>query len=204
MARTSRTLLALTTALGTAATAIALTAGPANAAGTARAACDPALVAPSGSLIGALWRSNGGEKSVYGCPTSKEYGFAGKRGSYQTFRNGKIVWSPNLGGAALVRAYHTGNKVVFRWSGLGRDWDFFNVRYSKDGGPVTQVRVGRLTPWSGVFSLSPHCGGGVCSTTNGHSTLTSTYAFIVQGCDRGTFSSDCGPWSITTSVKVTG
>ncbi|GGP13036.1 hypothetical protein LDL08_32585 [Nonomuraea glycinis] len=26
--------------------------------------------------------------------------------------------------------------------------------------------------------------------------------FIVQGCDSGTFSSDCGPWSIATSVKV--
>ena len=75
-----------TTALGTAATAIALTAAPANAAGTAQAACDPALVTPAGSLIGALWRSSGGERSVYGCQVTKEYGYAGKRGSYQAAR----------------------------------------------------------------------------------------------------------------------
>jgi hypothetical protein len=198
MARTSRTLLALTTALGTAAAAIALTAAPASAAGARGAACDPKLVAPQGSLIGAHWRSLGGERSVHGCPVTKEYGFAGKRGSYQEYRNGRIVWSPNLGEGALLRAYQSGNRAVFRWSGLGRDWDYFNVRYSRNGGPATQVEVRRLTPWSGIFSLNT-CPG-LCSTTSGHA--TDRYAFVVQGCDRGLFGSDCGPWSITTSVKV--
>ncbi|WP_327106901.1 hypothetical protein [Nonomuraea glycinis] len=191
-----RTLLGLATALGTAATALTIGAAPASA-----TACDPALVAPAGSLVGNLWRSNGGETSAYGCPTSKEYGFASQRGSYQTFRNGKIVWSPNLGGGTLVRAYYAKGKAVFRWSGLGRDWDFFNVRWSRDGGKATQVKVGRLTPWSGVYSVDPTCVDGYCITSNGHGGLTKA-TFIVQGCDRGTFSSDCGPWSIATSVKV--
>ncbi|GGM72112.1 hypothetical protein GCM10010106_18040 [Thermopolyspora flexuosa] len=200
MARTSRTLLALTTALGTAAATIALTATSANAATTSAAACNPALVAPTGSLIGRLWRNSGGEKSVYGCPTGKEIGTASPRGSYQNFQYGKIVWSPNIGPYALVRAYVSGNKVVFRWSDTGRDWDFFNVRYSAGGRPFTQVKVARINPWSGAFSLSPGCGNGVCSTTSGHG--TGTYVFHVQGCDRGTFKSDCGPWSNPVSIKV--
>ncbi|XVQ87908.1 hypothetical protein ACQP2K_10930 [Microbispora siamensis] len=199
MGRASRSLLGLATAVVTAAGAV-VTALAAGVSPAAAATCDPALVAPAGSLVGDLWRSNGGENSVYGCPITKEYGFAGKRGSYQEFRNGKIVWSPNLGGGALVRAYYAQGKAVFRWSGLGRDWDFFNVRWSMDGGPATQVKVGRLTPWSGAYSIDPYCGNGVCSTTNGHA--VNRVVFVVQGCDRGTFSSDCGPWSIATSVRL--
>ncbi|MFI6483573.1 LGFP repeat-containing protein [Nonomuraea sp. NPDC050663] len=196
MPLSARALLGLATALGTAATAIAISALPASA-----SVCDPSLEAPAGSLVGDLWRSNGGERSVYGCPTTKEYGYAGQQGSYQQFRNGKIVWSPNLGGGTLVRAYYANGKAVFRWSGLGRDWDFFNVRWSVNGGKATQVKVGRLTPWSGAYSVDPTCQDGVCMTSNGHGGLVRA-AFIVQGCDRGTFSSDCGPWSIVTSVKV--
>ncbi|WP_182909268.1 LGFP repeat-containing protein [Microbispora sp. H13382] len=203
MTRTTRALLGLATALGTVATTVAVSTSTANA-----ATCDPSLVAPAGSLIGDLWRSNGGETSVYGCPVTKEYGYADKRGSYQEFRNGKIVWSPGLGNGALVRAYYAGGKAVFRWSGLGRDWDFFQVRWSTTaGGQTTQVKVGRLTPWSGVYSVHPTCywskedGENICVTTNGHGGYVKA-SFIVQGCDRGTFGSDCGPWSIPTSVKV--
>ncbi|WP_327049241.1 hypothetical protein OG320_16010 [Microbispora sp. NBC_01189] len=175
----------------------------ATSAFAATSGCDSSLVAPAGSLIGNLWRSNGGESSVYGCPVSKEYGYPDKRGSWQEFRNGKIVWSPNLGNGTLVRAYRSGHKVVFRWSGLGRDWDYFNVRWSKDGGKATQVKVGRIDPWSGSYSITPYCDGEVCSTTAGHE--VNKFAFIVQGCDRsGLFQagSECGPWSIPTSVRV--
>ncbi|TQM77609.1 LGFP repeat-containing protein [Thermopolyspora flexuosa] len=203
MARTSRTLLALTTALGTAAATIALTATSANAAtSTASTACNPALVAPTGSLIGRLWRNSGGEKSVYGCPTGKEIGLVSPRGSYQNFQYGKIVWSPNIGPYALVRAYHTRGKVVFRWSDTGRDWDFFNVRFSWNGRPFKQVKVARETPWSGAFSLDAHCDLERCHRVS-HGRQTSTYAFHVQGCDRGTFKSDCGPWSNRVTISVT-
>ncbi|GIH65731.1 hypothetical protein Msi02_65480 [Microbispora siamensis] len=49
--------------------------------------------------------------------------------------------------------------------------------------------------------LGAHAGEDVCVTTNGHGGYVKA-SFIVQGCDRGTFGSDCGPWSIPTSVKV--
>ncbi|WP_449062778.1 LGFP repeat-containing protein [Planomonospora algeriensis] len=198
MSRTSRSLLGLAAAAVTAAAVIA----PVTAAqaATARTACDASLVAPPGSLIGGLWRSNGGQSSVYGCPVTKEYGYADKQGSWQRFRNGKIVWSPNLGGGALVRVYGKGQNIVFKWSGLGRDWDFFNVRWSKDGGRATQVQVRRLTPWSGQYVMSPYVKDGIGTTTNGHE--VNRFAFVVQGCDRGVFGSDCGPWSIPTSISL--
>jgi hypothetical protein len=195
MNRTARALLGLAATL----TAAAILAAP-SAAQAATSSCDPALVAPNGSLVGGFWRSNGGENSVFGCPVTKEFGYPDKRGSWQRFQNGKIVWSPNLGDGTLVRVFQKDGKIVLKWSGLGRDWDFFNVRWSQDGSPATQVKKGRLTPWSGQFTLTPFVKDGVGSTTNGHS--TSTFSFIVQGCDRGTFSSDCGPWSIPTSITL--
>ncbi|MEU9886931.1 hypothetical protein [Sphaerisporangium sp. NPDC051011] len=197
MNRVSRSLLGLAAVVVTTAAVAVPAAAQASAAG---APCNAALVAPRGSLIGDYWRSIGGQTSVYGCPTTKEFGYPDKRGSWQRFQNGKIVWSPALGNGTLVRVYQKGNDIVFKWSGLGRDWDFFNVRWSKDGGAATQVKTGRLTPWSGQYIMSPYCGGGTCSTTNGHE--VNRFAFIVQGCDRGTFGSDCGPWSIPTSVDV--
>lgn len=160
----------------------------------------PVAGGPQGSLIGGLWRSNGGETSVFGCPTTKEFGYADKKGSWQRFRNGKIVWSPNLGGGTLVRVFQKGQNIVFKWSGLGRDWDYFNVRWSKDGGNATQVQVGRLTPWSGQYLMAPYVQGGVGTTTNGHE--VNKFVFIVQGCDKTTFGSDCGPWSIPTSISL--
>ncbi|MGS2643459.1 LGFP repeat-containing protein [Streptosporangium sp. G12] len=178
-------------------------------ASTAGGACDASLVAGPGSLIGGLWRSNGGENSVYGCPVTKESGYPDKRGSWQRFRNGQIGWSPNLGNGTLVRVYAKGDNIVFKWSGLSRDWDFFHVRWSKNGGKATQVKVGRLSPWSGQHLMPPpsNCvkegGEEGCPTTNGH--LIDKFAFTVQGCDRtGIFQagSDCGPWSIPTSIGI--
>ncbi|WP_158088780.1 hypothetical protein [Thermoactinospora rubra] len=201
---TTRTLLA---AAAVAAGALALAPAGAQAAATATtatsAACDPSLVAPEGSLVGGLWRSNGGRTSVYGCPVTKEYGYPDKQGSWQRFQNGKIVWSPNLGGGTLLRVFKKDRTMVFKWSGLGRDWDFFNVRWSKDphlGNKTTQVKVKRLTPWSGQFLISANPRVDFDDTVS-HGRATDTWHFSVQGCDRGTFSSDCGPWGIPVVYK---
>ncbi|MEU8382632.1 hypothetical protein [Streptosporangium sp. NPDC048865] len=205
----------LRTALLAAAVTAGTLAGPAQPAAaatqasTAKGTCDASLVAGPGSLVGGLWRSNGGENSVYGCPVTKESGYPDKKGSWQRFRNGQIGWSPNLGNGTLVRVYSKGDDIVFKWSGLSRDWDFFNVRWSKNGGKATQVKVGRLSPWSGQYLMSPsNCGKGggeeVCPTTNGH--LIDRFAFTVQGCDKtGVFQrgTDCGPWSIPTFIGIT-
>ncbi|WP_436756618.1 LGFP repeat-containing protein [Streptosporangium sp. V21-05] len=194
-------------ALLTAAVAAGALAGPARAS-TTGGACDASLVAGPGSLIGGLWRSNGGENSVYGCPVTRESGYPDKRGSWQRFRNGRIGWSPNLGNNTLVRVYLKGDRIVFKWSGLGRDWDFFNVRWNKNGGRATGVKTGRLSPWSGQYLMSPsNCVGEgreeACTTTNGG--LVDRFAFTVQGCDNtGVFQlgSDCGPWSIPVSIGI--
>ncbi|TMR23734.1 hypothetical protein ETD86_07000 [Nonomuraea turkmeniaca] len=196
MGRTaSRSLTGLAAVVATAAVCLAV-----PQAASASSACDSSLVAPAGSLIGGLWRSNGGERSVFGCPATKEFGYPDKKGSWQRFRNGKIVWSPNLGNDTLVRVFQKGDNIVFKWSGLGRDWDYFNVRWSKDGGKATQVQTGRLTPWSGQYRMAPYVQGGVGTTTNGHG--SDTFAYVVQGCDKTTFGSDCGPWSIPTSISL--
>jgi hypothetical protein len=190
----------------------AASSAPASAPATASAragACDPALVAPQGSLIGNLWRSNGGPGSVYGCPITKEYGYADKRGSWQRFQNGKIVWSPNLGDGALIRVYRAANRrVIFRWSGTGRDWDFFNVREVYEphlGNKERQVQVGRLTPWSGLHrwdldSYARSFAEEILEDSVSHGSDDDRVHFRVQGCDRGTFSSDCGPWSIPIAM----
>ncbi|WP_326642695.1 hypothetical protein OIE67_20590 [Nonomuraea fuscirosea] len=194
----SRSLTALAAVVATAAVCLA---GPQAA--SASSACDSSLVAPAGSLIGGLWRSNGGERSVFGCPTTKEFGYPDKKGSWQRFRNGKIVWSPNLGNGTLVRAYFTRDRVSFAWSGLGRDWDY------KNGNGNRQVRVIRQTPWSGGFSLpvdvhAPSSNGEEAMTCSAHGGCRTTFSFSVEGCDRGTFSSDCSPWSIPNSVTREG
>lgn len=179
------------------AAAAAFLAAPSPAQATA---CDPALISGPGSLIGDFWRSNNAGNSVFGCPIKRETRYANRPGAYQSFQNGQITWSPELGNGTLVRVFQKNGKVVLKWSGLGRDWDFFQVRYTRDGGPATQVKLGRITPWSGEFKLNPYVSGGVGTTTNGDS--TTLYRLTVQGCDRGTFSSDCGPWSIASPVRV--
>ncbi|MEV1174142.1 hypothetical protein [Nonomuraea sp. NPDC049784] len=194
--------------LSVAATITAMFAILTPAAHATASACDPALVAPAGSLIGKLWRSNGGPASVYGCPVTKEFGYPDKRGSWQQFRNGRIVWSPNLGNGALLRVYRAANKnIVFRWSGLGRDWDFFNVREVFEpglGNPTRQVKVARIDPWSGLHWWNAYnyaqAVGDYTDDSVSHGTDTDIIRFSVQGCDRGTFSSDCGPWSISIDM----
>ncbi|MFB9894160.1 hypothetical protein, partial [Planobispora takensis] len=134
----------------------------------------------------------------------------------QRFRNGKIVWSPNLGEGTLIRAYRAASgRIIFRWDTTGRDWDFFNVREVYEpqlGNPERQVKVGRLTPWRGlhrwdgngydryVASVSPH--GETVEDSSSHGGDEDRIHFRVQGCDRGTFSSDCGPWSIPVDIVL--
>lgn len=167
---------------------------PAHASATA---CNPALVAPAGSLIGRYWRSIGGERSAYGRPVTKEYRPAGRPGSYRTFRRGGIVWSPDIGPKALVRVYESGKHIVFRWNDTGRDWDFFQVRWSKDAEPgdkTYQVRVARIVPWSGGCKLPENVVVDYAGSS-GHGRTPTDWRFRVQGCDHGFFGSDRGPWS---------
>ncbi|MEU4547684.1 LGFP repeat-containing protein [Nonomuraea dietziae] len=154
-------------------------------------ACDLGLVAPRGSLVGDYWRSRGGQNSVYGCPVNTETGFADRRGSRQQFQNGQIAWSPNMGEGNLLRIYAKNGKINLRWGTTSRDWDFFHVRWVIEADPKRQAqrRVKRETAWSGSYGFNPYPG----VSHGGH--LKEVFTFWFQGCDRGTFSSDCGAWS---------
>ncbi|MFD1935016.1 MULTISPECIES: LGFP repeat-containing protein [Nonomuraea] len=191
----ARSFLALAAA-AMAAGAVLAAPGAAQAA-TARA-CDVHLVAPHGSLIGGLWRSSGAANSVYGCPATQEFGFPETLGSWQRFENGKIVWSPNVGDTALLRVFEKDGKMFFEWDDMGREWDFFNVRWSLDaelGNKSTDVRVKRVTGRSGRFSVTT----GPAEDLGGASSRgrpAETWRFAVQGCDAGAQGSECGPWSI--------
>lgn len=157
------------------------------------AVCNPALVAPSGSLVGGYWRSKGGEGSIYGCPTTRETGFPNKRGSIQRFKNGQIAWSPNMGGGNLLRVYQKNGKINLRWGPTSRDWDFFHVRWNINANPnpahEVQRRVARETAWTGSYSFNPY------PNVSHQGDRYDVFNFSFQGCDRGLFSSDCGPWS---------
>ncbi|GGL42932.1 LGFP repeat-containing protein [Planomonospora parontospora] len=167
-------------------------AGSATTATTASAACDPAFQ-PYG-LIGEKWRASGGENGVFGCPVRAEYGFAGNSARRQDFLNGQIGWSPALGPRAMVRTYRSGDRAVFQWGSTGRDWDYFEVRYSFNDGAVKRYTVKRRDPWNGGFSRP--------ITGPGPEPLGSNrplHYFSVRGCDHSGLlqaGSDCGGWSL--------
>ncbi|NBF00335.1 hypothetical protein FE391_44445 [Nonomuraea sp. KC401] len=168
-------------------------------ASTTSAACNPKF-APYG-LIGDRWRASGGENSAYGCPTRAEYGFTTNKARRQDFENGQIGWSPTLGPKAMIRAYRTRGKANFQWGPTGRDWDYFEVRYAFNNGPVKKYKVKRRDAWNGAFSMHPGGPGPDplgCSHSDG-SPCGFAHYFSVRGCDNtGVFQagSECGGWSI--------
>jgi hypothetical protein len=73
-------------------------------------------------------------------------------------------------------AYQSGNKIIFRFDGIG-GWDFYNVRYAQVGGGEKQVenRSGSYT----FTNVQPH----------------RVYRIKVQGCKSHTLGrSTCSPW----------
>ncbi|MEW9532422.1 LGFP repeat-containing protein [Microbispora sp. NPDC049125] len=166
-------------------------AGSATAA-TTTSACNPAF-APYG-LIGDKWRASGGESSIFGCPTRAEYGFTANHARRQDFRNGQIGWSPALGPKMLIRTYASGGKAVFQWGPTGRDWDYFEVRYSFNNEEVKTYKVKRRDPWNGGFSRPIHGPGPEELGSTGE-----LHYFSVRGCDNsGVFQlgSECSGWSL--------
>ncbi|GGP03239.1 hypothetical protein LDL08_11565 [Nonomuraea glycinis] len=167
-------------------------AGSTTTATTTSAACIPAFQ-PFG-LIGEKWRALGGENSLFGCPTRAEYGFTTNKARRQDFHNGQIGWSPALGPKMMIRAFRSGDKAVFQWGPTGRDWDYFEVRYSFNNDEVKKYKVKRRDPWNGGFSR-PMSGPGP-EHVGSNAPL---HYFSVRGCDdSGLFQlgSDCSGWSL--------
>ena len=83
----------------------------------------------------------------------------------------------------FTASYQSGTDIVFEFNGVGTGFDFYNIRYPKDGG-VKQVenRSGRFT----FRNVRPN----------------SVYTLSVQGCNKSAFTrSSCSPWvseSVTT------
>lgn len=195
MGRTFRSLLGLSAVIATAVTAFA---APAAAhASTIRSGCNPAFQ-PFG-LIGEFWRTMLAESGVFGCPIQAERAIG--NGAKQQFRGGTIVWSPRSGPSAMMsvrRLPAPDRRLVLTWERMGQDWDFFQVRINinpQDGNRTRQLKVARQTPWQGGMTIKPGDFMDFGSTTSGHSRQFNKITFAVQGCDRGTFGTDCGPWS---------
>ncbi|NBE99292.1 MULTISPECIES: LGFP repeat-containing protein [unclassified Nonomuraea] len=164
----------------------------ATTATTSSAACNPKLK-PYG-LIGDQWRASGGEDSVFGCPTRAEYGFTTNKSRRQDFRNGQIAWIPALGPKMLIRTYASRGQARFQWGPTGRDWDYFEVRYSFNNEEVKKYKVQRHDPWNGGFSRPVAGPGPEALGSNGP-----LHYFSVRGCDNsGVFQlgSECGGWSL--------
>jgi hypothetical protein len=159
---------------------------------SATAACNSAFQ-PYG-LIGEKWQASGGENSIFGCPTRAEYGFKGNNARRQDFRNGQIGWSPALGPKMLIRTYASKGKAVFQWGPTGRDWDYFEVRYSFNNDEVKTYKVKRRDPWNGGFSRPVSGPGPEPMGSN-----APLHYFSVRGCDNtGPFQlgSECSGWSL--------
>ncbi|MGI5292196.1 LGFP repeat-containing protein [Nonomuraea polychroma] len=180
--------------LAAAVTAAALVTTPAVAqAQTSAMACNPSLIPEPNSLIRRFWESKGGEDSAYGCPTSKEYGYPDKRGSWQVFEYGKVVWSPNFGEKAVIRLYRQDWGITFAWQGASRDWQRYNVMWKTSGGawqqksdiPRRYMRINK-----GYFQ------------SDGDDNQSTRVHFKVQGCNSvGVFSgSECGVWSYPIAI----
>ena len=75
-------------------------------------------------------------------------------------------------------AYQSGDKVIFKFTGVDGGWDFYNVRYKHGGGEK------QLENRTGSFTL------------NG-AKPNRVYTISVQGCNSHTFGhSTCSPWSM--------
>jgi len=77
----------------------------------------------------------------------------------------------------FTESYQSGNKIIFRFDGIG-GWDFYNVRYNVRGGGEKQVEN-----HSGSFTFN-------------NVQPNRVYTISVQGCNsRFLRSSVCSPWA---------
>ncbi|GAA4040611.1 LGFP repeat-containing protein [Nonomuraea soli] len=149
-------------------------------------ACDPGLIPEPNSLIRRLWEYKGGENSAYRCPVTKEYGYADKRGSWQVFQYGKIVWSPNVSERMLLRVYRQDFGISFAWESLKTER--YNVMWKTQNGSWQQ--------WGDIRNLYMRINKSFF-LPDGDESRTARVHFKVQGCNSGGFlaSSKCTAWS---------
>lgn len=125
-----------------------------------------------GGLIGDFWRSRGGERSLFGCPTGPAEdrvsdAFGTFLGTRRDFAGGQIVWSPPQGPNLLVCLFRdpqriipghgTADHLVFEWTDTRPfSYEQWIVRWSLNAGPpVVPNAQEDVTPGGigGVFSV---------------------------------------------------
>jgi hypothetical protein len=150
---------------------------------------------PVSGFIKAEWEKLDGAAGPLGCPIAAEAAVSEGTGRVQDFGGGQIVWSQPQN--MVLAAYQRPQNIdfVIDWQITNRfSYDFFNVRWDKDGTNLGQQVVSNGdtngSPTSGNWKLPP---GGL-----GH------YRIVVEGCDsRFLRSSVCNQgWSSPINLDL--
>jgi hypothetical protein len=121
------------------------------------------------------WMRHNGDNGPLGCPVSPERDVSEGAGRVQDFERGQIVFSTPQ--KMVLTGYYskTDSGLVIEWRITDQfSYDFFNVRWDRDGANVGQHGVN-----NDDTNASPTSGGWTVPTDkiNGH------YRLVVEGCD---------------------
>lgn len=152
-------------------------------------------------VINARWQKLGGAAGPLGCPISDEMDTppgtsAHYKGRFVQYQNGQIVFSPSTGPQSLqiVIVYNnpTQHIILFEWGPTTPfNYDKFIVRWNIDGQNAGQQDIGGSRT-DGTFKIQ-------------NADFRRRYSIIVEGCDNGTFGSDCKQgWSNEAYVGASG
>lgn len=144
---------------------------------------DCGIIPPDGP-IRQRWLALGGMFGPLGCATSGPTAPpGGASGQVVTFRNGQIGWAPAQGHDMTVAAYQAETDVVVEWGDTSPfHYDKFNVRWSKDDLFIVQNEIRQPLADAGAF---------VHGIDHTKGVGPGKYSVVVEGCDDGTFGSDC-------------
>src|SRR6266568_7459344 len=126
---------------------------------------------------------------LLGCPIGPEVPVDGGHGTRMPFLLGEIVTSPDQGPEMVVAAYQAENSIIVNWSDSSPfNYDFFIVRWDKDGRNVNQIDVRQYIDRSAGFFHIP-------------SPLPGDYSILVEGCDDHLSGSSCKQgWTVPVHV----
>ncbi len=124
--------------------------------------------------IGQKWIQSGGENGVFGCPITDEAELQEGDGRFQNFERGEILWSRPQKMVMAAFYKHASNDIAVEWSISDQfTYDFFNVRWDKDGHNQGQWGVQHDDP------NASRTGGNWTVPTNGFG----KYRIVIEGCD---------------------
>jgi len=145
-------------------------------------------------LIGNWWRQMGETNSKLGCPSTNDEVDGPKGGRIRQFVNGQIAWTPSTGPQSMQAVWRDGPNIVVAWQDTSPfNYDFFIVRWDKDGGHDEgdgQVNVQGETRTRGSFVYR-------------NADPAINYTFYIEGCDDLGNSTCRQGWSNPVSTWAT-